>query len=157
MSDSKETGYPLGPRLSDLQERALERDRAFAAAQEASAPKRALALQLVAMRKSRGLTLRELARRAGWSPGFVSRLESAGGSLPELPTILRYVEACDPQIVTGLVFARPQDDHLQVVTGVSLDAEGSARCYFERIREEGLELEEQKESSADSPALTAFQ
>ncbi len=56
--------------------------------------KRDLALALRAMRKDRGLTQSQLAAASGLKQAAISRLESPGGPLPRLETMMRYVDGC---------------------------------------------------------------
>ena len=66
----------------------------FARAWAASAAKRSVALALVGLRREAKLTQAEVAARAGWDKGFVSRLESALGPVPNTATLSRYAQAC---------------------------------------------------------------
>jgi len=61
---------------------------------EEHAPARRLALSLIGMRRKAGLTQKQLATAANWDQGYVSRLESGRGPLPEAATVQRYAEAC---------------------------------------------------------------
>lgn len=63
--------------------------------------KRKLALALRALRKSRGMTQRELEQRSGMTQPVISRLEAPDGPLPNWDTVLRYVEACDGHMMLG--------------------------------------------------------
>lgn len=71
----------------------------------ASKLKRAVAMALVGMRKRVGLTQIEVAKRAGWDKGYVSRLEGVAGGLPELDTLVRYALACGCELRLGLFHA----------------------------------------------------
>jgi DNA-binding phage protein len=62
------------------------------------ARKRAIALQLRALRKSRGMTQRDVERLSGLTQPAISRLESPSGALPHLETVERYVHACSGKV-----------------------------------------------------------
>ena len=62
------------------------------------ARKRAIALQLRALRKARGMTQRDVERLSGLTQPAISRLESPNGALPHLETIERYVHACSGKV-----------------------------------------------------------
>jgi transcriptional regulator with XRE-family HTH domain len=66
-----------------------------------------LAAGLKFQRRRAGLTLRQLAAEAGWSPSYVSRLESATGPWPKIDSILRYLSACGSDARCGLVIGQP--------------------------------------------------
>lgn len=62
--------------------------------QEKNACKRAIAIELRALRDARGLTQAEVAAAAGMTQSMIARLEALSGPLPKLRSIERYVEAC---------------------------------------------------------------
>ncbi|PHR04117.1 MAG: hypothetical protein COB29_12790 [Sulfitobacter sp.] len=62
--------------------------------QAKNARKRAIAIELRALRDSRGLSQTEVARIAGTTQSMIARLEALTGPVPRLETIERYVEAC---------------------------------------------------------------
>ena len=88
-----------------------------------------IALCLLAARKNRGLSQVELARRAGWKPQFVARLESLNGRLPNLSSIMRYGRACGTDV--GLLFGRPSPNGLQVIRALTLESSSGRRLYEE--------------------------
>lgn len=112
----------------------------FRHAWEASEPKRAIALALVRLRTQAGRTQTQIAEAAGWDKGFVSRLESAAGPVPDIATITRYAAACD--VVVGLVFASAlaAADTVHVVEGVTLATPAGVKP-FETLRDLELPLE----------------
>ena len=96
---------------------------------EGMVTKEALAQALLDLRRGAGLRPVELARRAGWTNQFVSRLESFEGRLPDLTTIVRYGKACGVEI--GLVFARAEERGLSVFSALTLQSELHERWYEE--------------------------
>ncbi len=87
------------------------RDPEFRAVWAAMESKRRIVSALLRLRAEANLTQKELAEKAGWSPAFVSRLESfprAGERLymPDLATLETYARACGFEF--GLVFGRPK-------------------------------------------------
>jgi transcriptional regulator with XRE-family HTH domain len=75
--------------------------------------KRKLALALRALRKSRGMTQRDVEARSGMTQSMISRLEAPAGALPNWETVLRYVEACDGHMLLG--FSLDAFDEAKVV------------------------------------------
>jgi len=94
---------------------------------EGMVTKEALALALVDLRRLAGLRPVELARRAGWPPGTVSRLESVKGQLPDLATIARYGKACGVDI--GMIFASVEASSLFVHSALTLQSARQGRWY----------------------------
>jgi transcriptional regulator with XRE-family HTH domain len=118
----------------------LRDDPEFRQLWDASAPKRALAIALVRMRKQAGLTQAALAQKAKWDKAFVSRLEGALGPIPETATLTRYAAACNRAV--GIVFASVEDDLAHVIDAVTLGAPLAAHP-FERLRGDNLVLQDE--------------
>jgi hypothetical protein len=78
---------------------------------------REVVLALVRLRKAANLTQRELAARALWDTGYVSRLESVNGN-PDLLTIVRYAAACG--VATGLAFGEARSSGFHIAEVVHL-------------------------------------
>jgi transcriptional regulator with XRE-family HTH domain len=131
-----------------LQEQMLREDPEYRRLWEASAPKRAIAIALVRMRKQAGLTQTDLAQKAGWDKAFVSRLEGAGEAVPDTNTLARYAEACGRAV--GLVFANVEEDRAQVIDAVTLAAPAAAEHPFERLRGDALALADAPLAEVDS-------
>jgi transcriptional regulator with XRE-family HTH domain len=124
------------------EEDGLERAPAFAELWQRTELKRAVATLLVRARKRASLTQEELANRLGLGQPQVSRMESATGSVPELPTIVRYLAACqcDFAIATGkfndtrtLLDARSAAffrSGSEVVVNMALDRVRTMQQYF---------------------------
>ena len=100
---------------------------------EASLAKRKMALALVHVRKAAGLTQAELAVKAGWDKGFVSRLESASGGMPETATIMRYAEVCGA--LAGVVFGIAGAGELRIVDAVALSGDDRLAAALDPLRE----------------------
>ena len=83
------------------------------------------------MRKEANLTQAELAERAGWDTGYISRLESATGGIPQLGTIARYTQACGQ--VVGLTFGSTSAACLHIIDAVTLPSPAPA-VGFELLR-----------------------
>lgn len=121
---------PAGPDLAEVREQMLASDEAFRAAWQAQELRRQIVTVLLSLRREAGLTQRELARRAGWSPAFVSRLESIPArsdraSIPSVQTLLTYAAACNREL--GLVFGHQTSAHgVRVDEAVSL---GRTRAF----------------------------
>lgn len=115
--------------FDDLQEERLQRDPEFRKLWEASAPKRAIAIALVRMRKQAKMTQSELAERANWDKAFVSRLEGATGPMPDTATLARYAKACEHAV--GVVFASVADGHTRITDAVTLVAPEAAHPFEE--------------------------
>lgn len=81
---------------------------------------RNIKLALVKMRREANMTQKELAIAAGWKQSFVSRLENipASGtiSIPDIPTIKQYVDACEKDF--GLIFGSQRDHTAHISTAV---------------------------------------
>jgi len=118
----------------------LRQDPEFLRLWAESAPKRAVAIALVRMRKQEGLTQSDLAKKAHWDKAFVSRLEGALGPMPETATLVRYAAACNRAL--GLVFASVESDKAEVTDAVTLTAPAAAHP-FERLRGEALALQDE--------------
>jgi transcriptional regulator with XRE-family HTH domain len=84
-----------------FRERLRARRPDIAEAEAGSEMKRKLAQALRALRKEKGLTQKDLERRSRLSQPTISRLEAPTGALPNLDTVMRYVEACDGHILVG--------------------------------------------------------
>lgn len=59
-----------------------------------NAPKRAIAIQLRALRDARGMTQADVARAADMTQSTVARMEALTGPVPGVTSIERYVAAC---------------------------------------------------------------
>ena len=68
---------------------------------EGNEHKRKLALALRALRKKRGMTQKDVEAKAALSQPVISRLESPSGPLPNWDTVVRYVSACDGNILVS--------------------------------------------------------
>jgi len=133
--------------LDDLRDELLQADPEFRRLWDESAPKRAIAIALVRMRKQAGFTQSELAARAGWDKAFVSRLEGAGGPVPDTSTLVRYAAACERAV--GLVFASVEEDRAHVIDAVTLGAPAAAHP-FERLRGDDLALSSESLAESES-------
>ncbi|MBS0380674.1 MAG: helix-turn-helix transcriptional regulator [Proteobacteria bacterium] len=134
-----ESAHPQTGSFDELQRQWLQ-DSEYRRLWEATAPKRAIALALVRLRKQAQLTQSDVAQRAGWNKAFVSRLEGAGGSIPDTTTLARYAEACGRSV--GLVFLDVEADQAQVIDAVTLAAPAAAAHPFERLRGDAWTLPE---------------
>jgi len=126
-----------GGRVEDLRQQLLKSRPGFRKEWEETAPKRALAVALVRLRTEAGQSQTDVAKQAGWDKAFVSRLESAGGPLPDTLTLMRYAAACGRAL--GLVFADVAGDRVHVTDAVTLAAP-AATHPFERLRGEDVAL-----------------
>lgn len=117
---------------------------------EASLPKRKMALALVRLRKHAGLTQAELAAKAGWDKGYVSRVESASGGVPDSATIMRYADACGGH--AGVVFAIPDAGKLHIVDVVTLSGDPGRASALERLRGTAIESVEDRAVAAAAAA-----
>jgi len=151
MSTNRPSSLESGS-LTDLREELLESDPEFKQLWETSAPKRALAIALTRMRKQAGRTQSEIAQRTGWDKAFVSRLEGAGGPIPEMTTLRRYAEACGHAM--GVVFASVEKDHAHITDAVTLAAPKAAAHSFERLRGDDLMLQDEPAISTTGSYLT---
>jgi len=129
---------PQSDSFDDLQKQWLQDDPEYRRLWEASAPKRAIAIALVRMRKQAGLTQADVAQNAQWDKAFVSRLEGAGGAIPDTNTLARYAKACSRSV--GLVFLDVEADQAQVIDAVTLATPVAAAHPFERLRGDALTL-----------------
>jgi len=105
--------------------------------------KAALSAALIALRKRCGLTQAELARRAGFTPQFASRIESRRGRIPDFSTIIRYGKACGTSV--GLLFARANERQLTLVASMTLQAPNSTR-HFESVAGESLARKDERDT-----------
>jgi transcriptional regulator with XRE-family HTH domain len=105
-------------------------------------PRRKIGAMLAGIRKEAGLSQRQLGEQTGWDKSFVSRLESARGSIPDLETIARYAQACNAQ--AGVVFgvqAKPKEMHVLDAVTLRVGAvAGDNATPFERLRDNDLKL-----------------
>lgn len=69
------------------------------ARQEKNASKRAIAIQLRALRDARGMTQADVARASGMAQPSVARMEALTGPVPSIPSIERYVAGCGGYMV----------------------------------------------------------
>jgi transcriptional regulator with XRE-family HTH domain len=129
---------PQSGSFDDLEREWLQ-DPKYRRLWEASAPKRAIAIALVRMRKQAGLTQSDVAQRAKWDKAFVSRLEGAGGAVPDTNTLARYAEACGRSV--GLVFLDVEANQAQVIDAVTLATPAATAHPFERLRGDALTLQ----------------
>ena len=128
---------PQSDSFDDLQRQWLRDDPEYRRLWEASAPKRAIAIALVRMRKQARMTQSDVAQHAKWDKAFVSRLEGAAGPVPDTATLARYAEACGRSV--GLVFLDVEADQAHVIDAVTLAAPAAAHP-FERLRGDALTL-----------------
>jgi transcriptional regulator with XRE-family HTH domain len=84
---------------------------------------------LKGQRRRAGLTLRQLAAKANWSPSYVSRLESATGPWPKLDTIRHYLAACGTDARCGLVIGHPTESRSQIDSATTIS--DGQECVFE--------------------------
>lgn len=103
-------------------------------------PRRRIATMLVRLRSEKGLSQKDVAERAGWDKAFVSRLEGAGGGMPDAETIARYAEACGA--TAGIVIGTLADSsHMHVVDAVTLPTQApDGEIDFARLRERVIAL-----------------
>jgi transcriptional regulator with XRE-family HTH domain len=87
-----------------------------------------VASSLVAARVAMGITQVELARRAGWAPQFVCRLESIVARMPNITSIVRYAKASGVQ--AGLVFGHGVESGIEVAHTLTVQGEAT---LFEQI------------------------
>lgn len=83
-------------------------------------PKRKISMMLIGLRRSAGLSQSDIAARTGWDKGFVSRLESARGGIPDFGTVNRYAEVCGTT-VGFVVGAQSDPTHMRILDAVALD------------------------------------
>ena len=91
-----------------------------------TALKRRIASMFARMRMAKDVSQKDIADRTGWDKGFLSRLESTQGGLPDINTIARFAEACD--LAIGLVVCAKLNrdmEEYQVVDAMSLYTESS--------------------------------
>lgn len=79
----------------------LERDSVFAERWRRKANQRAIAMSLIYIRQTAGLTQAQVAEHAGWKQAHVARLESAHGPEPGISTLRRFAEACGEQLAVA--------------------------------------------------------
>jgi len=112
----------------DLKAHILAENQAFEKTWQTHTFKRMIADALVSMRLNAGLTQSELARKVGWKPSFVSRLENMPvkarlEGLPTLSTLIQYSEACGGEL--GLLFAvNRSSNSTEILGAASAAAEG---------------------------------
>ena len=100
MSKPKAPERVYSPSVPWSLERHLK-DPAVRAAYDALEPEFALIRQLIDLRRARGLSQRQLAKRAGMQQPVIARLE--GGRAASLRTLRRVAEALDAQVEVRLV------------------------------------------------------
>jgi transcriptional regulator with XRE-family HTH domain len=111
---------------------------------DAAAAKRRLSGMLARIRKEAGLTQKDVAERAGWDKGFVSRLEGAAGGVPDAETVARFAQACEATV--GLVVGRQEGaDHFHVIDAMTMPGQGDrdGAGPLERLRDSDLALAEE--------------
>lgn len=140
------TKHPTrSPSESDTLRETLLRDNpALGAIWEETRPKREAAMMLARLRHFAGLTQKDIADRTDWDKGFVSRLESAEGSLPDPQTIVRYAEACGA--VVGMIVGAPGEGSLHVIDSITLrpsrrPVSPHDMAVFERLRDQDISLD----------------
>jgi len=110
-----ESGQKVGPRGKSAAEAALGRARSspeYQAAREEYAAIRRLrqnnwiAAHIRERRFELDLTQQEVARRAGTSHSFMSKIES-GGHIPTIPVLKRILAVLDEQLLIGIERATP--------------------------------------------------
>jgi transcriptional regulator with XRE-family HTH domain len=112
---------------------------------DAAAAKRRMSGMLARIRKEAGLTQKDVAERAGWDKGFVSRLEGAAGGVPDAETVARFAQACEATV--GLIVGRQQGPgHFHVIDAMTMPAQGEEEGGagpLERLRDSDLALAEE--------------
>ncbi|SLN33835.1 helix-turn-helix domain-containing protein [Oceanibacterium hippocampi] len=131
--DKSTTGRKQGSRpLAEIRDEMLATDPELRTAWNEQALKAQIVGCLVGLRRSANLSQKELAERAGWSPAYVSRLESIPveankQAVPTLATLLSYAAACGCEL--GLLFGTAEGGKLQVATAAGLgENEGFAEA-----------------------------
>lgn len=110
---------------------------------DAAAAKRRISAMLARIRKEAGLTQKDVAERAGWDKGFVSRLEGAAGGVPDAETVARFAQACEATV--GLVVGRQEGPgHFHVIDAMTMPAGGEEGAGpLERLRDSDIALAEE--------------
>ncbi len=96
---------------------------------------------LAGIRKTAGLSQKQLGEITGWDKSFISRIEGTRGSVPDLETLARYAQACNAQ--AGVVIGVPtMGNELRVVDAVPLKVGVAPRKKkpFEAMRADDTEL-----------------
>lgn len=78
------------------------RDPAFAQEWEDQEPERQLMTEIIAARKAKGLSQKELAERCGMKPSNLSRIENGNGN-PSLTTLLKIAHGLGKQLKISFV------------------------------------------------------
>lgn len=122
--------------LASVQERIFRKVPETRKLWKEAQPELQVALMLLKLRQSQGLSQRKVAENAGWDKSFVSRLESGQGGIPDIMTVSRYVTACE---ATGGFVVGTSADHqrFHVVDAVTLSmpAEGKKETVLEAFRD----------------------
>lgn len=109
-------------------------------------PRRRMSMMLIGLRKAASLSQKQVAERAGWDKAFVSRLESARGSIPDATTVARYAAVCGA--TAGIVVGQQSDSgYLHIIDAVTLRFEAGGNggsSPFERLRDANVELGEEE-------------
>ncbi|MBK1666603.1 hypothetical protein CKO28_00915 [Rhodovibrio sodomensis] len=108
------------PGLEGLRQEVFEGQPEAERAYRDSRQRAQLGAGLKLQRRRAGLTLRQLAEKAGWSPSHVSRLESATGPWPKVDSILRYLAACGTDARCGLVIGQPTANGFQIDSATTI-------------------------------------
>lgn len=133
--------------FSSVNERILAKNPEAREAWDKVRPSLELILMLVRLRKSRGLSQTEVAERAGWDKSFVSRLERPAERMPDLTTVMRYLEACRAQ--AGLVIASTDTSaQVHVEDAVALGGGLASQTIFEGLRDRDLDWDESAAGAA---------
>ena len=121
----------VSPGLEELRQEVFggqpEPERAY----QDSRQRAQLGAGLKLQRRRAGLTLRQLAEKAGWSPSYVSRLESATGPWPKVDSILRYLAACGTDARCGLVIGQPTANGFQIDSATTIS--DGREALFEQL------------------------
>jgi transcriptional regulator with XRE-family HTH domain len=118
--------------LDEVRRQAFEARPSLRRLWDANHSRRSIVLALVRLRKQANLTQKELAEKAGWDTGYVSRLESASGGIPDLGTITRYATACDRSV--GLMFGTVSPAGIHIEDAVTLSSSQPVSAGFEQMR-----------------------
>lgn len=97
----------------------IEKDPAVRKLWEEGQNLRSLTRALIQMRKQAGLTQQELAARAKWDQGFVSRLEAGKAGFPKIETLQHYALQCGKSVFVG--FGVLEDGSASFEPGMILD------------------------------------
>ena len=83
---------------TQLSEALLAKNETLRRSFQSNTEKRNLAMSARALRRTAGLTQRQVAARAHLSQSHVSKIENATGPMPSLDTLRKYAAACGAQV-----------------------------------------------------------